>query len=122
MRLLICLIFSLACTTSCFASEIAVDNAYSECQGIAAKNLTPRYPAEALGDGIGGKVVVAAWIDNCGRVVKSEVIKSSGNKLLNAAALEAADKSIFSPKKKCVRAIVANRIALYIHGRCGSAI
>lgn len=100
MRPFGCLIFLLSLTTSSFASEITPENAGSECQTpMAKKILTPRYPAEALRDGIGGKVVVVAWIDRCGRVVKSEIIKSSGNKLLNAAALEAANNSIFRPEE-----------------------
>lgn len=97
MRFIICLVLCLAFTTSCLASETVAANSYYECADIAAKNVAPRYPVEALRDGVGGAVIIAVWLDKCGRAIKSEVIKSSGSKLLNAAALEAANQSIFKP-------------------------
>lgn len=97
MRLIICFVFCLVFTSRCFASEAMASNPDSECAGIKARNAVPRYPFEALRDKKGGTVIVAAWLDKCGRTVKTEVLKSSGNKLLNAAALEAANKSVFSP-------------------------
>lgn len=58
---------------------------------------TPRYPEHARQSGIEGTVVVQMLIDVTGNVIEVKIIKSSGNKLLDKAAFDAAMKSTFSP-------------------------
>lgn len=105
MRLIIGLVLCLVFTAKCFASEAIAGKPNPECGGIKARNTAPRYPFEALRDKKGGTVIVAAWLDKCGRPVKTEVLKSSGNKLLNVAALEAANKSVFYPSSDAGEAL-----------------
>jgi TonB family protein len=96
MRLILFLFFYSAFMASAFSADAIIDDSISDCSGISTQKIAPHYPAQALRDKKGGEVIVAIWIDKCGRAVKSEVFKSSGNKLLNSAALEAASKSVFN--------------------------
>ena len=64
------------------------------------KCVEPKYPARALRRGAEGKPFVKVWINTLGKVIKSELIKSSGNESIDKAALLAADKSLFYPIKK----------------------
>ncbi|MGH8049862.1 MAG: energy transducer TonB [Arenimonas sp.] len=95
MRQILFLLFYLAVIANSFASDEKPE-AVAECAGIIVKKAIPLYPAQALRDKKDGGVVLAVWIDKCGRVQKSEVIESSRNKLLDGAAIEAANKSVFS--------------------------
>ena len=61
------------------------------------KNPVPNYPYEAKKRGIEGMTVVKMLVDTDGSVMDVEVLKSSGNQLLDEAALDAAKKSTFSP-------------------------
>lgn len=96
MRLILFLFFCSIFTANAFAADAVDDNPISDCSGVTLQKIAPRYPFQALRDKKDGEVVIAIWIDKCGRAVKSEVLKSSGNKLLNEAALVAASKSVFS--------------------------
>ena len=58
------------------------------------KNPVPNYPYEAKKRGIEGMTVVKMLVDTDGSVMD---LKSSGNQLLDEAALDAAKKSTFSP-------------------------
>jgi TonB family protein len=60
----------------------------------------PEYPAEATEKGIEGKVTIQAYIDKTGTVIKAMVKSSSGNELLDAAALDAAWKNRYTPAKQ----------------------
>jgi protein TonB len=62
--------------------------------------VVPRYPDLPRRAGIEGKVIVKAVIDTTGAVSQTEVIKSSGNLLLDEAALVAARGSRFTPARQ----------------------
>lgn len=96
MRLILFLFFYSTLMASAFSAEPVIEASLSDCAGITPQKIAPRYPFQALRDRKDGEVIVAIWIDKCGRAVKSEVLKSSGNKLLNEAALQAASKSVFT--------------------------
>ncbi len=61
------------------------------------KEAMPVYPKEAVEKKITGKVYIRALIDKNGDPVKVKVAKSSGNELLDKAALEAAKKNKYEP-------------------------
>ena len=61
------------------------------------KSPVPNYPYEAKKKGIEGITVVKMLIDTDGSVMDMKVLKSSGNQLLDEAALDAAKKSTFEP-------------------------
>jgi TonB family protein len=100
MRPIVFLLFYAALMSSCFAQDETsiIASSPAECSGITPKKAIPRYPAQALRDRKDGKVVVAVWIDSCGSVQQTELVKSSGNALLNAAAIDAANNSVFKPE------------------------
>lgn len=102
MKLLTMIVFSiLLATTSLFAQ----DDVYEACDkmpeikgGLSelAKNVV--YPEEAHKEGIEGKVIVEAVIDESGDVESSKVLKSDNAKL-DEAALLAVNNTKFIPGK-----------------------
>ena len=60
----------------------------------------PAYPELARNAGIEGQVVVKALVDIDGSVIEAEVLKSSGNQSLDAAAVQAAYSAKFTPAKQ----------------------
>lgn len=74
---------------------IAVDN-----QPEIIKQIEPRYPPQAVEDKIEGKVFIQLFVDSSGKVTQAKVSKSSGNKLLDDAALEAGRKYEFKPARQ----------------------
>ncbi|MEO0092456.1 MAG: TonB family protein [candidate division WOR-3 bacterium] len=60
----------------------------------------PQYPELARAAGIEGQVVVKALVDVDGKIIEVEILKSSGNSSLDAAALEAARQATFTPAKQ----------------------
>lgn len=73
----------------------------------------PEYPALAVKAGIEGKTVVKMLVDTDGSVIAVEILKSSGNQMLDESAVNAAKKSKFTPAKqrdKCVRVWVVRQI------------
>jgi protein TonB len=60
----------------------------------------PRYPDLARRAGIEGQTVVKALVDIDGSIMEVQVLKSSGNQMLDQAALTAARKWKFSPAKQ----------------------
>ncbi len=62
-----------------------------------AGNPPPRYPATARRRGIEGTVLVRLRVDQQGRVLAAEVLRSSGSKLLDAAAIAALRRWRFTP-------------------------
>jgi len=60
----------------------------------------PRYPDLARRAGIEGQTVVKALVDIDGSVMDVQVLKSSGNQMLDEAALGAARQWKFSPAKQ----------------------
>lgn len=55
------------------------------------------YPPHLRDAGIGGTVNVTFWIDETGKVVKTEVAQTSGYEAFDQAALKVADLILFSP-------------------------
>jgi len=68
-----------------------------ESQPEMLKQINPEYPAEAKKKGIEGKVVISTLVDKTGRPAKVEITESSGHKMLDEAALKAAQKAQFKP-------------------------
>ncbi len=64
------------------------------------KQVDPTYPPEAIAGKIEGKVFIRLFVDSSGKVEKATVAESSGNKLLDDSALDAAQKFLFKPAKK----------------------
>jgi len=62
-----------------------------------AGNPPPRYPAAARRRGLEGTVIVRLRVDARGRVLAAEVLKGSGSKLLDGAALAALKRWRFTP-------------------------
>ncbi|HEX7319447.1 MAG TPA: energy transducer TonB [bacterium] len=60
----------------------------------------PEYPDLARKAGIEGKAVVKMLIDIDGSVIDVQILKSSGNQMLDEAALTTARKSKFTPAKQ----------------------
>jgi len=80
---------------------------------------SPVYPPLAAKAGIEGKVVVKMLVDIDGGVITVEVIKSSGNPMLDESAIAAAKQSKFTPAKqrdKLVRVWVVRQIEFKLAG------
>ncbi|UCD04678.1 MAG: TonB family protein [candidate division WOR-3 bacterium] len=60
----------------------------------------PRYPDLVRRAGIEGRTVVKALVDIDGSIIEVQVLKSSGNQMLDEAALTAARNWKFSPAKQ----------------------
>ncbi len=79
----------------------------------------PVYPELARRAGIEGKTVVQALVDIDGSIFEVKVLKSSGNQMLDQAALVAAKKAKFTPAKqrdKAVRVWVSIPIQFVLKG------
>ena len=61
---------------------------------------TPKYPELARKAGIEGNTVVKALVNIDGTVMDVKILKSSGNQMLDQAALVAAKQSKFTPAKQ----------------------
>ncbi len=61
------------------------------------KMVQPEYPDEAKNKMIGGTVYVKALVDKDGSVVKAQLAKTSGNDLLDTAAVNSAYKCKYTP-------------------------
>ncbi len=68
-----------------------------ERKPVLVSSVVPEYPELARRAGIEGSVVVAAVVDTNGLVASATVLRSSGNSLLDAAALTAARQFRFVP-------------------------
>lgn len=76
-------------------------------------SAVPLYPELPLKAGIEGTTVVKMLVDIDGRVIEVKILKSSGNQMLDQAAIAAAMKSTFTPAKqrdKLVRVWVARPV------------
>ena len=60
----------------------------------------PEYPPLAQQAGIEGQAVVKALVDTDGTIREVQILKSSGNQMLDEAALAAARKATFTPAKQ----------------------
>lgn len=61
---------------------------------------SPEYPESARKSGFEGMVVVKVLINEQGKVARTWVVKSTGNKSLDSSAVAAAEKFEFTPGKK----------------------
>jgi len=60
----------------------------------------PQYPELARRAGIEGNTVVKALVDIDGSIIEANILKSSGNQMLDQAALTAAMRAKFTPAKQ----------------------
>lgn len=60
----------------------------------------PEYPSLARQAGIEGQTVVKALVETDGSIREVQILKSSGNQMLDEAALAAARKAKFTPAKQ----------------------
>jgi protein TonB len=74
--------------------------------------VQPGYPEMARAAGIEGKVVVSVVVDTLGNVSKAEVYASSGNTLLDQAAVDAAYKCGFLPGFQRDRPVTVRNVML----------
>jgi protein TonB len=68
-----------------------------ERKPVLLEQVVPEYPELARSAGIEGRVVVTVVVDTAGLVAGASVLQSSGNSLLDAAALDAAGRFRFKP-------------------------
>lgn len=66
----------------------------------AIVQVKPRYPDIVRRAGIEGQVVVKALVDIDGSIIDVQILKSSGNQMLDEEAMAAARKWKFSPAKQ----------------------
>jgi len=79
----------------------------------------PQYPELARRAGIEGNTVIKALVDIDGSIIEANILKSSGNQMLDQAALTAAMRSKFTPAKqrdKFVRVWVSIPIKFQLTG------
>jgi TonB family protein len=76
--------------TPVYAPDVVVDARFTH-------QVPPDYPAIAKDQGAQGTAVVLATIGPDGKVISTHIDQSSGNKMLDDAALEAARQSGFQP-------------------------
>ncbi|MBM3330275.1 TonB family protein [candidate division WOR-3 bacterium] len=72
----------------------------------------PEYPEMARAAGIEGKVAVSMVVDTLGNVVRAEVYATSGNTLLDQAAVSAAYRCGFVPGYQRDRPVVVRNVVL----------
>lgn len=70
-------------------------------------NPSPQYPAAALRAGIGGTVMVRAELDASGQPVDVDVVRRSGNRDLDRAAVQAVRKWRFEPALRNGKAVAS---------------
>jgi protein TonB len=76
------------------------------------REARPEYPEMARTAGIEGKVVVSMVVDTVGNVASAEVYASSGNALLDRAAVDAAHKCVFTPGFQRDRPVVVRNVVV----------
>jgi TonB family protein len=90
----------------------AVDFIKVERRPELIRKVIPDYPEMARAAGIEGKVVVSMVVDILGNVAHAEVYATSGNSLLDRAAVEAALKCGFTPGFQRDRPVVVRNVIL----------
>lgn len=76
-----------------------------EIKPQATNNPVPKYPEMARKAGLEGVTVVKMLIDIDGSVIDVQILKSSGNSLLDESAAAAARQSKFTPAKQRDRSV-----------------
>ena len=74
--------------------------------------VQPEYPEMARAAGIDGRAVISLVVDTLGNVTKAEVYASSGNAMLDQAAVDAAYKCGFVPGYQRDRPVVVRNVIL----------
>lgn len=72
---------------------------------VFLEKIDPAYPPTAVKKGLEGTVILLLEIDENGNLAGSEIVRSSGHRLLDKAALRAAEKCTFMPGKKGGKAV-----------------
>ncbi len=83
-----------------------------ERKPVLVRVETPGYPEMARAAGIEGKVIVSMVVDTLGRVASAGVFRSSGNALLDRAAIDAAYKCGFVPGYQRDRPVAVRNVML----------
>jgi len=76
---------------------IVVDTMPEMIGGMEAFYNNLRYPEEARAEGLQGRTILQFVVDENGAVTRPAVVRSSDHKILDDAALEALEKTPFSP-------------------------
>jgi len=76
------------------------------------RTVEPEYPEMARAAGIEGKIVVSMVVDTLGNVARADVYATSGNTLLDQAAVSAAYKCAFVPGYQRDRPVVVRNVIL----------
>ena len=79
--------------------------------------VAPAYPEMARAAGIEGRVVVSMVVDTLGNVARAVVYSSSGNSLLDMAAVEAAYKCGFVPGLQRDRPVQVSEVVMTFNFR-----
>lgn len=87
------LLFGLMMATSSFVSaSVTTTGSSAKCENIT-------YPRKLIEEGISGKVMLNAIVGTKGLVVDATIIRSSGNKDLDRAAIQALEQCTFAPHR-----------------------
>lgn len=78
--------------------KVIVETMPAPVGGMKSLQQNIVYPEDAKLKGIEGKVIVQAFIDESGKVVKTEILKSAGDDL-DKAAVKALQNTAFTPGK-----------------------
>jgi TonB family protein len=102
--------------------ELKPDTVRAQLEGVPFISLAhkpelvrvakPEYPEMARAAGIEGKVVISMVVDTIGNVVKAEVYSTSGNTMLDQAAVNAAYKCGFVPGYQRDRPVIVRNVIL----------
>ena len=90
----------------------AVDFIKVEHRPALTRHVVPDYPEMARAAGIEGKVVVSMVVDTLGNVASAEVYATSGNTLLDQAAVQAAYRCGFTPGFQRDRPVVVRNVVI----------
>ena len=83
-----------------------------ERKPVLIYEVKPDYPEMARAAGIEGKVVISVVVDTLGNVAHAEVYATSGNTLLDRAAVAAAYQCRFTPGYQRDRPVTVSQLAL----------
>jgi len=88
-----------------------------ERRPMLIQQVTPAYPEMARAAGIEGKVVVTMVVDTLGKVANAGVYATSGNSLLDQAAVDAAYRCAFSPGYQRDRPVQVSEVVMTFNFR-----
>jgi len=94
------LVLATTFASACVAADDPVQPVSVAMNCPAPMTTTPIYPPDALRSGQGGKVVMEATFDDCGRVLEVVLTRGSKYKELDKAAVVSIKASIFSADER----------------------